>query len=357
MIYAVAMSGGVDSSVTAALLKEQGHHVIGFTMKHFDDLLPQFKKDSISKAIHDAKSVCHQIGIEHHTIDLLSEFENLIIKDFVYQYQNASTPNPCVICNPKIKWGLFPEKIGELLQKTYHTDDFMIATGHYARIAEIDGQRGLFRPKDRRKDQTYMLWGLNQTQLQKTQFPLFDHTKEEIRDIAATLNMEVSEKKDSQDICFVENTYDEFLKYYIEDQPGSIVFHDDRIIGTHRGLIHYTIGQRKGLPPWSKPLYVMALNAQKNQVMVTDLPQKLDADAFSIKCTNFIRQQYPFELNELHVKIRYNSDEEAVENIEVCENGLIVKLKRSVRAITPGQSAVFYRGDEVIGGGLIHHVY
>ena len=343
MIYAVAMSGGVDSSVAAYLLKEQGHQVIGFTMYHFDDKSEPFKLNSISKAVEDAKRVCSCLDIEHYTIDLCHEFNKLIVNDFISQYSHGFTPNPCTLCNPTIKWGMFVRKIEEIMHKNYQDQDFIVATGHYAKLMNIDGKIALYRPEDIKKDQTYMLWRLSQSQLSRTVFPLMDFTKEQIRALAQKAGIPVAEKKDSQDICFIDEDYTKFLAYYINPEKGDMLYHDGSKIGEHKGLIYYTIGQRKGLIPWSKPLYVQSIDAGKNRLYVTDDLAKLDAKRFVISQINLIREDMPIDTENLTVKVRYKSPDEEVESL-TCENeNIIVELKRSVKSITPGQSAVFYR--------------
>jgi len=356
MIYAVAMSGGVDSSVAAYLLKEQGHQVIGFTMYHFDDTAEPFKRHSISRAIDDARTVCQKLEIEHFTIDLKAEFNHLIIKDFLTQYQNGYTPNPCTLCNPTIKWGLFPEKISQIIQEKYHGQPFLMATGHYARKITIDGKSALIRPLDKKKDQTYMLWRLSQHQLAQTIFPLMDFTKEQIRILAQKAGVPVAEKKDSQDICFIDDDYTKFLLHFISSDTGDMIYHDGSKIGVHKGLIYYTIGQRKGLVPWSKPLYVLKIDAVKNQLVVTDDLSRLESKYFRINQVNLIRENILHHSDDLTVKIRYNSPEEEIAGLTYDNEGLYVELKRSVKSITPGQSAVFYRKDELVGGGIIQSI-
>jgi tRNA-specific 2-thiouridylase len=357
MIYAVAMSGGVDSSVAAYLLKKEGHQVIGFTMNHFDDSNPIYKPQSISKAIDDAQQVCKILEIDHYTIDLKEPFFNIVINDMLNEYKNGFTPNPCTICNPRIKWGKFPDEIQKIILDKFHTSEFKMATGHYAKKIYIDDKPALIRPEDKSKDQTYMLWRLSSEQLNNTEFPLSGFTKDVIRKLAAEANIPVAEKKDSQDICFINDKYTDFIANFLENKTGKILFHDGKAIGNHLGLHNYTIGQRKGLIPWNKPLYVLKLDAQNNCLIVTDDVKKLEAKTFSIRNLNLIRETLPLNTENLCVKIRYNSQEVKVANLTQKDHDLIVELLEPEKSITPGQSAVFYRHDELVGGGIIDKVF
>ncbi|HQB41235.1 MAG TPA: tRNA 2-thiouridine(34) synthase MnmA [Candidatus Cloacimonadota bacterium] len=353
MIYAVAMSGGVDSSIAALLLKEQGHHVIGFTMYHFNDRTFPFQQGTLSKAVEDAQNVAKSLGIEHYTIDLQKEFNDIVINDFINQYKKGLTPNPCTLCNPTIKWGAFLNKISDIMCEKYDSSDYIIATGHYAKKAMIGQKSAIFRPSDIKKDQTYMLWQLSQKQVEQSLFPLTDFTKEQIRAMAHKANLPVAQSKDSQDICFIDKDYHTFLNNYISAKEGNIILPDGTIIGKHNGLIYYTIGQRKGLVPWTKPLYVMKIDSKANTLIVTDDPTMLESKTFKIHQINLIREDLPLHATNLRVKVRYHSPDEEVQSLHFQDDILTVELKKPVSAISPGQSAVFYRDDELVGGGVI----
>jgi len=353
MIYAVAMSGGIDSSVVALLLKKQGHQVIGFTMHHFNDKIMPFKQDSISEAVINAQKVAKHLGIDHYTVDLQKEFNEIVINNFISQYKQGLTPNPCTLCNPTIKWGALIERIAAIIRENYDGGDFKIATGHYAKKGYFNGEAAIFRASDIRKDQTYMLWQLNQKQVEQTEFPLSELTKDEIRIIAHEAQIPAAKSKDSQDICFIDRDYTQFLAEYIKAQKGDIVFHDGKKIGEHKGLFYYTIGQRKGLVPWSRPIYVQKIDAKNNRLVVTDDLEKLERSIFQVNNLNTIRNIMPLKAENLYVKVRYNSPEEEVKSLNFEGNFLSVELKDAVKAITPGQSAVFYRDNELLGGGII----
>jgi len=348
MKVAVAMSGGVDSSVAAAILLKEGHEVSGVTMRHFDNAEFGFGENEGSElAIQDAKQVCRQLDIKHYVIDVTEEFKSIVVTDFIKEYVKGRTPNPCTLCNPTIKWGVFLNKVLKLgVQK--------IATGHYVKMRYESKIYCVFKSEDEDRDQSYMLWRLNQQQLSQTLFPIANYKKKKIRKIANKLELPVHDKEDSQEICFIKGHYEDFLKEHIEFKSGKIIHVDGKIIGKHRGLPLYTIGQRKGLnTPWHSALYVLKLDVKNNIVVVTDNPDDLLCDRFSINQINWISESFPEDIKNLSVQIRYNSKPVSIKKIISGYEHLTIELKKPVRAITPGQSAVFYKGDQLLGGGII----
>jgi len=370
MIYAIAMSGGVDSSVCSALVGGDGNrpadHVVGFTMVQYNDV-PPFRENVHAKNCADARAVCEKVGIPHFVIDLKNEFADIVLKNFIDEYTHGRTPNPCTVCNRHIKWGLFVDRIREKCGELYPNDiasGVTLVTGHYARInTNKDGCKAIFRATDTRKDQTYMLWKLKPEQINSTLFPLSSQTKDVTRVMAADFGLPVAQKKDSQDICFLTGKYTDFLHSLAVDFPtGDVIFvgtpfmASEKVIGKHHGLPFYTLGQRKGLPSWHKPLFVMRLDAVNNTVVVTDDPEKLSAREFMITDVNWHSLSAPVSLNDIKVQIRYNSQPKEIVSLQSCDNGdMLVVLKEPARSITPGQSAVFYRGDELLGGGVIRN--
>lgn len=338
----VAMSGGVDSSVCAYILKEQGFEVAGITLKLYDSK----SKAAVSlQAIDDAKKVCNELKIKHYVLDLQKEFKQEIINNFINSYISAKTPNPCILCNEKIKFGL-------MLEYTKKLGFNKIATGHYAKIEEGNGIYKLKKPLDESKDQTYFLYRLTQKELKHVLFPLGDYTKVQIRDIAKKANLTVASKPDSQEICFIENSYHEFLKNNIKDfnkkvVPGYIVDKTGKKLGKHKGLIYYTIGQRSGLGITTpEPVYVLRLDIATNSIVVgnkNDVFGKV-AKIENISYTNSSVKE-PFYAD---VKIRrMHKPAKAL----ISDN--IIVFNEEQASITPGQSAVFYDKDYILGGGII----
>ncbi|MDA3812727.1 MAG: tRNA 2-thiouridine(34) synthase MnmA [Candidatus Cloacimonetes bacterium] len=348
MKIAVAMSGGVDSSVAAALLLQEGHEVFGLTMRQYNARKSGYSKnEGIEADIKDAQTVCDKLGIKHFVVDLKKDFRAIVEKNFIEEYSAGRTPNPCVICNPTIKFG-------KLMQAAFTLGADKIATGHYIQINEENGQFKISIPKDASKDQTYMIWKLNQFQLSKTLFPVSQFNKPEIRKIAAELDLPIHSKTDSQEICFIKDHYEDYLKDHIVFKPGDITLPDGKVIGKHRGLALYTIGQRKGLnTPWRCSLYVMKLDVNKNKLVVTENPDDLLAAVFELEDVNWIAGEKPEEFSGISIQIRYNSGPVPVKNIQEKESSLLIELENSTRAITPGQSGVFYRCNQLLGGGII----
>ncbi len=340
----VAMSGGVDSSVAAIVLLEAGYDVRGATMRHFDSTAMGFPpEDGLEQMIEQARDVCRALGIPHRVVDVQDDFRREIIEYFVEEYRAGRTPNPCTRCNPRIKWGAFLQALD--------TDFF--ATGHYVNVRNEDGLYCVYRAEDRERDQTYMLWGLTQEHLARTLFPLDNLPKETVRRIARENNLTVHDSPDSQENCFIPGDYRLFLRQHFTEKPGDIVFHDGRKIGEHTGLSYYTIGQRRGMNlPWNAPLYVLEIDAKRNRLVVTDDPDRLLVESFPIDEVNWLEGIRP-AFDGMSVQIRYNSRPAPVK--EIVENGdrLEVRLENPARAITPGQSAVFYREAKLLGGGII----
>ena len=348
MKIAVAMSGGVDSSVAAALLKKEGYEVFGLTMRQYDARKSGYgENEGIEADIKDARAVCKKLGIEHFVVDLKDDFKAIVEKNFIDEYSSGRTPNPCVICNPTIKFGKF-------MEAAFKLGADKITTGHYIQIKEENGKFNIYIPHDASKDQTYMIWKLNQFQLSKTLFPISQYQKPEIRKIAEELKLPIHSKKDSQEICFIKNHYEEFLKNHIVFKPGDITLSEGKVIGKHRGLALYTIGQRKGLnTPWKCPLYVLRLDVKNNKLVVTEDPDDLLADVFELEEVNWIAGKKPGDMTGISVQIRYNSGPVPVKNITEEGNSLLIELENSTRAITPGQSGVFYKDNQLLGGGII----
>ena len=349
----VGMSGGVDSSATAALLLEQGYDVVGITLK----LWPQ---DCVSRAedkccgpqaVTDARAVCHKLGIPYYLIDEAAEFQTKVIQYFADEYKAGRTPNPCVLCNQNLKFGRLIERADQLGAE-------YIATGHFARVEpSADGGRTVLkRGLDRRKDQSYFLFSLRQDQLARAMFPLGEKTKADTREVARHCELKTADKEESMEICFVpDNDYGRFLQQakLVQKHRGEIVNLQGQVVGEHDGIEFYTIGQRKGLGISSpKPLYVIELDAARNRVIVGD-DSALARDEFSAERCNWIAFDAPLAAFEATVKIRYNHPGTPATVTPLAGGVVRVKLHAAQRAITPGQAAVFYQDDLVLGGGWI----
>jgi tRNA-specific 2-thiouridylase len=352
----VAMSGGVDSSTTAWVLKEKGYEVIGATM-----CIGMTDKAQGGPArccglsdIEDARRVALQLEIPFYVFHLREEFEKEVIQYFCEEYAKGRTPNPCILCNERVKFGAFLKKALEL------EADF-IATGHYARL-EFDHKIGRYLLKkgvDRRKDQSYVLFSLSQSQLRHTLFPLGEHRKEEVRNKARELGLRVHDKPESQEVCFIqESSYHSFLSERLEKafEPGSIMDEKGNVLGKHKGIPFYTIGQRRGLRlAKGKPLYVIRIDREKN-VIVVGGEEEVYGEAFLVDSVNWIVPREMIRSQHAQVKIRYNHPGSEASISPKGENRIEVKFKSPQKAITPGQAAVFYDGETVLGGGWIKEV-
>lgn len=367
----VAMSGGVDSSVAAALLKERGFEVIGATMQVWPTFLPVGDREGgccSLAAVEDARRVAAILGIPYYVLNFQERFEQDVISYFAREYASGRTPNPCIRCNQRIKFG-------HLLRKAEEIGAAFVATGHYARIRRDPdtGRRLLVKARDARKDQTYVLYSMTQDELAHTLFPIGDFTKDEIRRVAASLGLPVAEKRESQEICFIpDNDYRRFLREYLPGirRRGPILDLDGNVIGEHEGVAFYTIGQRKGLGIAStEPLYVVDLDPDTNAVIVGRAGDLMDEGlvAGDLNWIPFDRLEEPIRVE---AKIRYRTPGVGATVIPVAarpgdrqgrgsaeagagRDEVEVRFATPQRAATPGQSVVFYDGDVVVGGGVI----
>lgn len=343
---AVAMSGGVDSSVAAAILKQQGHEVMGITMEIWPPSVDEDQR--CSRAAKDARSVADKLGIPHYVVNVSQDFET-IIDYFCREYLEGKTPNPCVMCNRLIKFDA-------LVKEALALGATHIATGHYARVSRhpLSGRFLLKKGCDPSKDQSYALWSLDQAQLGSVIFPLGAMAKRETRRVASSMGLQVARKAESQEICFVQGNYADFIRRRFPEGivPGPILDLDGRRLGTHKGTPLYTVGQRRGLGiSASEPLYVVEVRAASNALVVGP-SSALVAVGLRAVDVNF----FPFPRLEsrmdVSVRVRYNASEVSGQ-IEPSEEGVLVTFSEPERAVTPGQSVVFYQEDLVIGGGII----
>jgi tRNA-uridine 2-sulfurtransferase len=352
----VAMSGGVDSSVAAALLKEKGFDVTGITMNLFSLPKELCRSDELRsccgwKATEDAHEVALRLGIPHFVADFRREFERSVIADFCREYGRGRTPNPCIRCNEQIKFTL-------LLDRARRLGADYIATGHHARVVfSRAGKRYLLKKgKDKAKDQSYFLYSLTQDQLSRTLMPIGNLTKREVREMAKKWNLPVAAKPESQEICFVPvGRYPEFLKKRIPQafRPGPVKDTSGRIMGEHNGIISFTIGQRRGMGIAAPhPLYVISIDGKENTIVVgteSDLCRK-KLLASSVNLISMAKLEGPVKAK---AKIRYKQEESRVLITPASRRQVLVEFETPQRAITPGQSVVFYERDVVIGGGII----
>ena len=352
----VAMSGGVDSSVAAILLKEKGYEVIGLTMKTWDYVTSGSKNKETGccslDSINDARNIAVDLGFHHTILDIREEFGDYVIDYFTDEYMNGRTPNPCVLCNTHIKWEALLKRADKLGCK-------YIATGHYANINSNNGRYFVSKGKDINKDQSYALWGISQENLSRTIFPLGNLKKSEIKKIATDRGYDnLVKKSESYEICFVpDNDYRNFLKQRVKNidkkvKKGNFIDENGNVVGKHNGYPFYTIGQRKGLGiALGYPVYVTEINKEKNEVIIGTFDE-LKRNGMYVDKLNFMKyKSIDGRLNSV-TKIRYN-DKGNESIIEQIDDSIKVYFGDGVNAITPGQAAVFYEGNDVIGGGWI----
>src|SRR6185436_804137 len=352
----MAMSGGIDSSVSSMLLHEQGYEVVGMTMKTWDYASSGSSKKETGccslDSINDARAIAVEKGFPHYILDIRNEFGDFVIDNFVSEYMAGRTPNPCVLCNTHIKWEA-------LIKRADQLDCEYIATGHYANVRFENNRYIVSRGMDHHKDQSYVLWGLSQQSLARTRFPLGKFHKTEIRKMAGEMGFsELAKKSESYEICFVpDNDYRAFLKHRVENldeklNRGNFVSTEGKILGRHRGYPFYTVGQRKGLEiALGQPMFVTEIVPGSNTVVLGTFDD-LKKQEMNVRDINLVK--YPFIENatEVLTKIRYK-DPGTMSTISQNERGINVIFHKKVSAIAPGQSAVFYESDDVIGGGFI----
>jgi tRNA-specific 2-thiouridylase len=356
------MSGGVDSSLAAFLLKEKGYNVIGITMKLWDyrDVGGDLHKDGRCcslEAMNDARNVCQKLNIPHYVLDFKEEFKEKVISNFVEEYKRGRTPNPCVLCNIELKWNVLWRKAKGLGAK-------YMATGHYARIKYDEKTKRclLLKGKDPKKDQSYALWGLTQENLSTTLFPLGELSKKQAREKAKKHNLKTAFNPESQEICFIaDNNYHRFINQWVgnenlEIKPGPILDLKGKKLGIHKGIVFYTIGQRRGLRiSLGKPLYVAKIDSGKNAIYVGE-DKDLFSSKFVVSNVNWISIPQLEKETDCEIKIRYLHPPAKGKILPLTNKKVMVKFEQPERAITPGQSAVFYQDDILLGGGMIDKI-
>ncbi len=345
----VAMSGGVDSATTAAILKAQGHEVIGMTMQLWDYGESEGGCCSADEVC-DARRVAHEIGIPHYVVNYMDSFRELVVSDFVSKYDSGKTPIPCVLCNQFMKFDF-------LLKRALELDADFLATGHYARISRSTetGEYSLGRAVDPFKDQSYFLFTLGQRELKRLIFPLGDKTKTEVRKIAEQMGLRVASKAESMGVCFITGDgYREFLEPYLErgKTEGDIVDMEGNPIARHRGIASFTIGQRRGLGfAKGKPMYVVSIDAERNEVRVGE-EKDLYSSSLTAESLSWVSEPPEGEM-QVHSKIRYRHGA-VPSRVTVTKDGkAVVSFSEPQKAVTPGQAIVFYRDETVVGGGWI----
>ncbi|MEP7197046.1 MAG: tRNA 2-thiouridine(34) synthase MnmA [Saprospiraceae bacterium] len=362
----VAMSGGIDSTVAAAMLHEEGYQVIGITMKTWDyaSFGGTTKETGCCSldSLQDARKVSVDMGFHHFILDIREEFGDAVIDNFVDEYIAGRTPNPCVLCNTHIKWSA-------LLKRADGLDCQYIATGHYARVNSLNDRYYVSKAKDIHKDQSYVLWGLSQDSLQRSKFPLAEYLKPEIRDIARNMGYEnLAKKAESYEICFVpDNDYRGFLKRRIdglqeEVEGGHFIDQSGNILGKHEGYPFYTVGQRKGLGiAFGKPMFVTDILPDTNTVVLGE-EKELHRPAMEVTKLNWLKYDEAPQDKELITKIRYKDVGHLSQITRQGEDSILVNFNSEVKGIAPGQSAVVYEGEDVVCGGIIRnsllkHIY
>jgi tRNA-specific 2-thiouridylase len=354
----VAMSGGIDSTVTALMLHQQGYEVVGITMKTWDYASAGASKKETGccnlDSFNDARMAAVQHGFPHFVLDIREEFGDFVIDNFVDEYLAGRTPNPCVLCNTHIKWRA-------LLKRANALDCAFIATGHYAKVSQAaSGRYTIAKGVDETKDQSYVLWGLQQDLLARTLLPLGPYRKTEIRQMALDFGYpELAKKSESYEICFVpDNDYRGFLKRRVEGleqrvDGGDFVDKDGKVLGKHRGYPFYTIGQRKGLEvTFGKPVYVTAIRPESNTVVLGD-EMDLDRQEMRVAGINWMKYGSVAPGTEAVTKVRYKDRGTESQLYPDGDTAVTVRFHEMAKSIAPGQSAVFYEGEEVIGGGII----